>query len=500
MKILSREQIRAADAYTLAHEPISGLELMDRAAGKCAEWISEHYSPVKNIIIVCGTGNNGGDGLSIASQLEKKINASIYIVRHSDKASEDFTSQLKKCPVGIKRVEVSAVSQFAIEAKPSTLLIDALFGSGLNKPVEGLAAEVIGRMNSSGLPVISIDIPSGMFCDTVPAPGQKNIVKAAHTLTFQTPKLSFLFSESGEYTGAFTVLDIGLDKKFIGSQQSKDHYITAEDVKEIYLPRKKFSHKGTYGHALLAAGSYGKTGAAILAAKACLHTGAGLTTVHVPRCGIAPLQAAVPEAMCRPDEHEYHITSGVDVEKHNAIGIGPGIGTDKQTANVLKLLIQNSKLPLVLDADALNILSENRTWLSFLPKGSILTPHPKEFERLTEKTSGSAERVKLLREFSFRHSVYVVLKGAHTAIACPDGNVWFNSTGNPGMAKGGSGDALTGIITSLLAQHYSPPDACILGVYLHGLAGDIAASQFSQEAMTAMDLIECIGEAWKMLE
>ena len=327
----------------------------------------------------------------------------------------------------------------------------------------------------------------------------KNIINATFTLSFQVPKLAFFFADNAKYVGDFFVLNIGLDEGFIASQKSPNNFVTQDMMLPLLKHRERFSHKGTYGHALLIAGCYGKIGAAMLAAKACLRAGVGLLTVHVPDCGYNILQTSVPEAMVSVDEHDSQFTGIKDIGKYNVIGVGPGIGQEADTANGLKFLIQNAKLPLVIDADALNILAENKTWLSFLPKGSILTPHPGEFARLAGKQDNNYQTHLAQIEFARKHQVYLILKGAYTAIATPAGEVYFNSTGNPGMATAGSGDTLTGIITGLVAQGYSSFEASVLGVYLHGLAGDIAANELGQEALIAEDITNNLGRAFKHL-
>ena len=511
MKILSSEEIRQADAYTIKNEPIRSIDLMERAAHECVKWMTcspafLHKEKVAKprINIFCGLGNNGGDGLAIARLLsQKKFKVEVFIIRHSQKCSADFLAnekRLKKIK-NIKIQSITSASQLAtLNIQPGTILIDAIFGTGLNKPVEGLAAEAIHFINQQKGFVISIDIPSGLFSDTNSS-GEKNaIVHAAHTLTFQTPKLAFLFPENEKFVGDFSVLNIGLDENFISSLPSRNYFVTARDIKKIVRTRNKFSHKGTFGHALIIAGSYGKMGACVLASRACLTAGAGLVTVHIPKCGYAILQTTNPEVMTETDSAENYISDNIKTEKYNAIGIGPGIGTEKETQNAFKALIQNSSVPLVIDADALNILSENKTWISFLPKNSILTPHPGEFRRLVGEADNSFENLKLQKEFSFKHGIYLVLKGAYTCITCPDGETFFNSTGNPGMATAGSGDVLTGIITGLIAQGYDPKKACVLGVYLHGLAGDTAAENLSEESLIARNIIQFLPGAFKKIQ
>lgn len=501
MKILTAAQVKEADAYTIKHEPVASIDLMERAAARCVEWLLKKTDPADPVYVYCGKGNNGGDGLAIARMLaEKNYAVHVFIIEHSDKSSDDFAANEQR----LKRVKgtelhyVHSVAEMDVPVEGG-IALDAIFGSGLNKPVEGFVAEVIDKLNRSGARIIAIDIPSGLFTEDNSRTKRENIIRAAHTLTFQVPKLAFMFPENSSFVGDFTVLDIGLDKDFLAQLTSKEYFITKEDVAELVGARGKFSHKGTYGHALLIAGSYGKMGAAVLAGRGCLRAGPGLVTMHVPACGYTVIQTALPEAMTSIDDSEQHLSKAPAQGAYTAVGIGPGIGKDEQTQSMLKLLIQNSSLPLILDADALNILGENKTWISFLPAGSILTPHPKEFERLAGGWRNDNDRHALLRNFAVKHNVHVVLKGAHTAIASPNGNVYFNSTGNPGMAKGGSGDVLTGVITGLMARGYVSLEACMLGVYLHGLAGDFAAEALSEEAMTAADITSYMADAWKCL-
>ncbi|HEY6162996.1 MAG TPA: NAD(P)H-hydrate dehydratase [Bacteroidia bacterium] len=503
MKLLTTAQLREADAYTIANEPVDSIDLMERAASACAGWIARNFSGHHRFAIFCGTGNNGGDGLAIARMLDEKGNrVEVFIVRYSDKASAGFLENEKRLKDHRDIIVHEVQDKFSfssINHQPSTIIIDCIFGSGLNKAVGGPAADVIHHINLTGRPVIAIDIPSGLFGEDNSENDRKNIVRANYTLTFQQPKLAFLFPSNAEFVGEFIVIDIGLDEKFLAGQSTRYFFVGMENARSIYRPRKKFAHKGDNGNVLLAVGGYGKMGAAVMSARACLRAGAGLLTVFIPKCGYEIMQASLPEAMVVTSEEENMIAGKISGNKYDAIGVGPGIGKEEETKNALKRLIQDSPVPLVLDADALNILSENKTWLGFLPASSILTPHPKEFERLAGKWSNDEERLKMQVEFAVKHGVYVVLKGAHTSISCPDGEVYFNSTGNPGMAKGGSGDVLTGIITALFAQGYDAKQSAVLGVFIHGLAGDIAASKFSQEAMLAGDMIECLGSAFSEL-
>ncbi|HXB42172.1 MAG TPA: NAD(P)H-hydrate dehydratase [Bacteroidia bacterium] len=502
MKILSAQQIREADTYTIAHEPVSSIDLMERAAKACALRIAEITHPDSIYLIFCGKGNNGSDGLAIARLLaEMKRKAEVFIINHNDNASEDFSTNLKRLEkhgsVKIHNVEghaelVSASVSGRIEK--NIFIIDALLGTGLNKPVEGLLAETIELINSSVLSVVAIDIPSGLFCDEKPT--HKRIIRAGKTLSFQRPKFTFLFNDFAQYVGEFEILDIGLNEEFIELQTSDYFFLHSEDIHALLKPRQRFSHKGSYGHALLLAGSTGKTGAAVIAAKACLRSGAGLLTAHLPSSACAIMQTALPEAMVNADENADIISSLPKNQNFSAIAMGPGTGTSKETAQALKLLIQNAPAPMVLDADALNILAENKTWVSFLPPGTILTPHPKEFDRLCGAHTSDFERLQTARQFAQKNNLIIVLKSAFTTIVLPDKKVFFNSTGNPALAKGGSGDALTGIILGLLSQSYSPENAAIIAVFIHGYAADLYIQKNSAQSMLVSDLIELLPKAF----
>ncbi len=502
MKILPIERVREADDYTIKNEPVKSIDLMERAATECYKWIQKNIKKKQTIKIFCGLGNNGGDGLGVARLLaDKKYKIELFIVRYSDKCSKDFKINFERISdyKNIRIIDIKENDKLP-EINKNDIVIDALFGSGLSKPVKGFIANVIENINKSKAIIISIDMPSGLFSDVSSLGIDGAIIKADYTLSFQFPKFAFMFPENDKYVGHWYVLPIGLHPEFIKSVKVKNFYLEKEDCIEILKTRNKFAHKGNFGHALLISGSYGKMGAAVLASKACLRAGVGLLTTHIPAKGNDILQISVPEAMVSIDMCENYFSEVPDLAMFNAIGVGPGIGQEKQTQNALKLLIQNSGVPIVFDADAINILGENKTWIPFIPKHSIFTPHPKEFERLVGKANNDFERNKLQLEFSFKYQVYVVLKGANTAITTPLGNTYFNSTGNPGMATGGSGDVLTGIILGLLTQKYTSLEACVLGVYIHGLAGDIAASKVGEEALIAGDLVKYMGKAFKKIK
>ncbi len=502
IKILPIEKVREGDNYTIEHEPIASINLMERAAKRLSGWINKNIKTATKINIVCGPGNNGGDGLALARSLaDKDYFTEVYLYNPKGELSTDNETNLNRLQ-RVKEVKIHTIENEGDlpEFSSGEVIIDALFGSGLAREVTGLPAKIIDRINSSGSFVISIDSPSGLFSDKTSDSKNNAIVRADYTLTFQFPKLGFMFADNAPYMGKWEVLNIRIHDDFINKAATKDFYLQREDIQGIIKSRQKFSHKGHFGHALLVSGAYGKMGAAVLASRACLRTGAGLLTTHIPKLGYDILQTAVPEAMTSLDESDECFTQIKDIQHYQAIGTGPGIGTDKQTQNALKLLIQNSSNPILFDADAINILAENKTWISFVPKNSIFTPHPKEFERLTGKTSNDFETLEKQKEFSVKYGVYVVLKGAHTCISTPEGNAFFNSTGNPGMATAGSGDVLTGIILGLLSQSYSPFNACLIGVYLHGLAGDVAADEQGWESLIASDIIKHIGTAYNQLK
>lgn len=500
VQILSAEQIRAWDQYTIQHEPIASIDLMERAASRCAAWVQQQRLPSNRILIFCGKGNNGGDGLAMARLLlHLPYEVSVFVLESEKPGSADFETNLgrlqnlSKCGVCLLRS-----SDDLPIIQPTDVVIDALFGSGLNKPAEGLAAQLIRHMNHAGACVVSIDLPSGLFMNK--SSQGLAVVKAKATLTFQCQKLALLVQENAAFVGEVVVLDIGLHPDFLKTIDVSFRLLQKDFVGSLFKPRQRFSHKGSFGHALLVGGSYGKMGAMVLATKACLGAGAGLTTALVPGCGCTVLQTTAPEAMTLADEEERHLVNlPDDVERFTSVGIGPGMGTEADTQKLLSFIIRRYRKPVVLDADALNCLAKNPDWLSQLSPHSVLTPHPKEFDRLFGKHETDFARLRTAREKSAMLSIIVVLKSHHSFIALPDGTCYFNSTGNAGMAKGGSGDVLTGLLTSLLAQGYAPTEAALLGVYLHGWAGDVAAEKFSKEAMLPSQTVDCFGAIFKQL-
>ena len=502
MKIFTAPQIRECDAYTIKEAQIPSIELMERAATKCMAWIRDNCPRASLFVVLCGTGNNGGDGLAIARLLHNKgYGVKAFLLKINNELSPDCNTNLLR----LQRIDTELVTYveqetYITDLPPNIIILDAILGTGLSRPATGWVAAFINHVNQLPNTRIAIDIPSGLFADTLPVFDEStSIINATETLSFQFYKRSFLHPESAPFAGKIHILDIGLDKSFIANTHTQYSTIDNEDITAIYRPRIPYSHKGTYGSALIIGGSYGKIGAVALSAKAALRAGAGLVTALLPVCGYTILQTALPEAMCRTSGNQ-----GIEKidgwENNNAIGIGPGLGTDTLTAQALADFVDACKQPIVVDADALNLIAKQPELLGKLPKNSILTPHPKEFNRLFGANTNSMIQIDHARIQAMRYGIIIVLKNHHTAIISPEGECWYNMTGNAGMATGGAGDVLTGIITGLMAQGYQPINAAIIGVYIHGLAGDFAAKQLSQEAMIAGDIIEFLGKSFLFIQ
>jgi hydroxyethylthiazole kinase-like uncharacterized protein yjeF len=501
MEILSAEQIRAWDEYTMQHEPIASIDLMERAAASCLTWLERAGYLDRPFSIYCGKGNNGGDGLALARMLALlDCSVTVHILEFGNIGTQDFQDNLARLHATPVEVRFVQGPEHFHPIPPEDILIDALLGSGLNRRLEGVTEQLVEHLNGAGNEIVSIDIPSGLFVSR--SSKGNTVVRATHTLSFQVYKPAFLMPENEGWVGEVHILDIGLHPGFLlqAGAGGESELLDPAIIEAIYKPRKSFAHKGNFGHALLVAGSYGKMGAALLAARACLRAGSGLLTCDIPGCGYGILQTALPEAMLVMDPDErIHTTLPPGLDKYSVVGIGPGLGQDKPTVTFFRTLLQQYKKPMVVDADALNILAAHRELFALLPPYSILTPHPKEFERLFGASQDDYARCEKAREQARRLGVIIVLKGHYSLIAMPGGSSYFNSTGNPGMAKGGSGDVLTGILTALLGQSYSPGEAALLGVYLHGLAGDLAAATHSQESMLPSDLTDHLGKAFQII-
>ena len=497
MKILNQSQIQEADRQTIRMEPIESIDLMERAAKTCFKWICQRYNMDQKLTLLCGTGNNGGDGLALYRMLrQKKYTCTVFEFELGKIPSHDYN--LNKSKIAEKNFK-ELTSESLSKIQKDEVIIDALLGTGLNRPVEGSLKRIIQVLNEMPNTILSIDIPTGLFSDFNHENQPNGIVQATHTLCFQMPKLAFLLPEYGEKSGHFHLLDIGILPSYLEKVCTPYHYLTAEKAKIHFKAPKKFDHKGSNGNHLLIAGSEGKMGAAILAARAALRTGVGKLSVLTPKCGIDILQNTIPEAIIEIN-HGINSISGYYRLNYNTISIGPGMGTNSEAKKYLESVLTSSSAQMVIDADAINIIAEHPKLKEILPKNTIITPHPKEFERLVGSWKTEQEKLKLLIQFSVNHNIICILKGAHSAIALPDGNIWFNSSGNPAMATAGTGDVLTGIIGGLLAKGYPPIEASLVGVFAHGYSADILCESISPAFMLASDLINGLNSVWRKFE
>jgi NAD(P)H-hydrate epimerase len=495
MRILSVNEIQSAEQLYFKSTGTPTFELMQRAADTFAQKLTTIANPLHKIAVIAGTGNNGGDGVGVGLYMHQQgYKVEIYVTDTAGTPSADFKQYLQLAQAA--GMVIRETDNFPADLK-ADIIVDALFGIGLKRPLDGRLGKLVEDLNKHTALKVALDMPSGLLADEH-TPGHK-VVQAQYTFSFQWPKLAFMMPENGKYVGHFEILDIGIGTYATELSSHQNYFTTLDDIKKIYKPRQKFSHKGTYGHALLVAGSLGKMGAAVLAARACLHSGVGLVTMHIPRCGYEIAQIAVPEAMCQIDEGKKHISSPITLGSCNAIGIGPGLGMEENTAKALAHLLGKNMKPAVIDADGLNLAAKYPGLHKRIPVQSILTPHPKEFERLAGKSANDFEVMERLRNYAKHHRWVVLIKGPHTCICTPDGTMHFNSTGNPGMATAGSGDVLTGIITSLVAQDYTPEESAIMGVYLHGLAGDLAKADHHEAYLTAGEIIKYLGKAFQMI-
>ena len=497
MKIFTAKQTQKADAFTIQNEPISSINLMERASLQVFLWLQETFQKETHFDVFCGPGNNGGDGLAIARMLvDAEFSVKVWCI-NAGKCSVDFQINHKRLEA--VTVEVEDVDETNYQKVQTTgVIIDAIFGSGLSRSVTGWIGDLIQKLNFQSSPKVSIDIASGLFSENNDE--NKGIIfQPDHTLTFELEKLAFQFPENQQFIGGLKVLSIGLHSDFISNEKT-DYFITDEfTVKLMHKKGNSFAYKNTFGHALLVTGSTGKMGASVLCSKACLKSGAGLVTAHIPKNGNQILQVSVPEVMTISDSSLDSVSDKIDISSYQFVGVGPGLGQSKDVLIVLINILAQSKNAVVIDADAINVLADHSELIQTVPDGSIFTPHLGEWRRLVGEWQGAHHRLKLAKEFCATHKVFVVLKGAKSAVVCPDGEVYFNSTGNPGMATAGSGDVLTGILTGLLAQGYPSKQAAILGVYIHGLAGDFALQNGSRESVIASDIIDQLGSAFQTI-
>ncbi|NPD91926.1 NAD(P)H-hydrate dehydratase [Xylanibacter muris] len=502
MKIFTSAQIRELDKYTIDNEPVKSIDLMERASRAITRAITEEWSNETPVVVFAGPGNNGGDALAVSRMLaEAGYKTTVYLFNISSHLSEDCATNKARL---IESKKVRDFTEVTLEFDPpkleaGTLVVDGLFGAGLNKPLAGGFASLVKYINASPAKVVSIDMPSGLIPEDNTYNVRANIIRADLTLTLQNKKLAFMFPENQPFIGRLKVLDIRISQEAMDATEAQYTILEENMIRPLIKKRNPFAHKGNMGHALLIAGNYGMGGAAILATKACFRAGAGKVTVHTPRYNNVMMQISVPEAVVQLDKEETAFTEPVDTEDFDALGIGPGLGQSEPTSIALIAQLRRANCPIVADADALNILGNRRAWIQQLPKGIIMTPHPKEFDRMNGNSADSYERLSKAVSTAKHLQAYILLKGHYSALCLPDGHVIFNPTGNAGMATAGSGDVLTGIITALLARGYKQAEACILGMYLHGLAGDLAAKKLGMESLMAGDIIEHIPAAFNYL-
>lgn len=498
MKILTPDQVYQADKFTIKKQEINADELMERAAVGLFNWLHHRLEGAPVMIrLFCGIGNNGGDGIALARHLlDHGYHIEVYVVNYSEKRSPEFLKNLERLKDRKIWPEFMDENSELPPISDKDIVVDAIFGIGLNRPPAPWVGELIRHINASGAFTLAVDVPSGMFADKRSEEGM--IINANYALAIQSPKIGFFLPDMGKYVESWDVIEIGLDLGFIADLETTYEYVQLQDIRPWHKARKRFSHKGTYGHSLVIGGSKGKIGAIRLTAEACLKAGSGMVTAMVPQCGYIPLQSSLPEVMVLTDKEEEKLSKIETELEPDAVGIGPGMGTSDATISAMGKFLDRYKGPLVVDADGLNILAKEPAYLEKLPPGSILTPHPKELERLIGAWKDDCQKLEMAKAFSKTHKCVLVLKGSYT-ITIYDDKGFVNSTGNPGMATAGSGDVLTGMITALLAQGYSPERAAVMGVYLHGLSADLKVSDTGFEALVASDVIRGLGAAYLYL-
>ena len=502
MKIFTTENIRNIDRITIEEEGISSMELIHRVAEGVVNEILSRWNPSKPTMVFAGAGNNGADALIVAKLLIEAGSKPHVVLINVE--GNSLSRDCRECRDELMRMGNVDMTEIVHQANippltPDHLVVDGLFGTGLRRPLEGGYMAMARYINESGATVVSIDVPSGLFGDWNTGVLARNVVHADLTVTVQFPRLAFFMADNAPLIGEWRTIDIGLSRRAAEQTQTKVSLIEREDVRRVLKRRPQFSSKADFGHALLFAGCYGMMGAAVLAARGALRAGVGKLSVHAPRCGFGVLQTAVPEALFLPDHTENVISDMTPRVNYTALGVGPGIGTNDATRGALETLIKSIKRPMVIDADALNIIARNQALIDHIAPGSILTPHASEFDRIFGSQASAEKRLLKALEVSHNYKLIIVLKGHYSATVRPDGKVFFNSTGSPAMATAGSGDVLTGIITSLMAQGYKSEIAATAGVFIHGLAGDIAAGKEGEYGTTAADIAAATGKAIRMI-
>lgn len=504
MKIFPSKVIKELDTATCEMQRINSIDLMERAATAVSCEIISRFLPTQRIVVIAGPGNNGGDALAVARMLIEQgyRKVEIFLFNINNRLSHDCEEERKRLITSFEDVDFTEITKEFVPPylSPSDVVIDGLFGAGLKEPLQGGFKALVRYINESGAYTISIDVPSGLFGEwNTGSTNPRDVIHANLTFAFSFPRISFFFEENAEITGQWKVIDIEHDKDKIREIPTNFYYMEERSVVKALRVRNPFSGKRDFGSLMIMAGSMGMMGAAVLASKAALRTGAGLVTVHSARCGLNVLQTAVWEAMFEPDKNDRFITDMRLHHPHKAVIAGPGIGTYDETLNALEGLIKNARTPLLLDADALNCISKRPALLTMIPPMTIITPHIGEFDRLFGEQPTAEDRLRKAIEMAQYYNIIIVLKGHFTAIVRPDGRVYFNSTGNPGMATAGAGDVLSGVIASFLAQGYKPELAATIGVYIHGMAGDMAADEKGEYGLVASDIIHYIPKAIKTL-
>ncbi|MEW6715121.1 MAG: NAD(P)H-hydrate dehydratase [Nitrospirota bacterium] len=526
LKVTTSKEMQDIDRIAIGKYGIAGALLMERAGLAVVSMINRVFfvgSGHPTVIILCGGGNNGGDGMVIARLLHNQgRDVKVFLAsKPADLEGDARLNYIAAIKFGVKIYPVNKFlfSRFS-QLISNLVIVDALLGTGLSKEVRASLSDVIKKINRMSSPVVSVDIPSGISSDTGQIMG--SAVKARHTVTFGLPKRGHFLYPGAEYTGNLHIAEIGFPRNLLESKKINVSLVQRSDALSLIPKRPAYSHKGTYGHVLLIAGSRGKTGAALMAAKACLRTGAGLVTIGIPETLVNAFQSRVTEEMILPlpDKGDGTLAlKAADVilefikKKANVLAIGPGLSVDEEISKLACLLISKSRVPLVIDADGINAIAGKPGFLKKSMSPVILTPHSGEMARLMKqgswdrghgseyalRTNIENDRINIAIAFAKRTNTYLVLKGAPTVTATPDGDAFINSTGNPGMAKAGTGDVLTGVISSLLAQGLSPRDASVLGVYMHGHIGDIMAEKKGKHSLIASDMINAIPSVFKSI-
>lgn len=501
MKLFTTDEIRAIDRYTIENDDVTSLDLIERVAEGVADEIASRWRPNKPTIVFAGPGNNGADALASARLLyERGFRPEIYLFNiGGDKLSTDCIATRDHLLADFPDIHFCEVrTKFTMpDMTANHLIIDGLFGSGLHEELKGGFKTLVQNINEQNATVVSIDIPSGMFGDWNPQLVNRNTIHAKLTLAIQFPRLSFFLADNAELVGEWKVLDIGLSERAIATSPANFCLIEKRDVHRRLRHRKEFTSKADFGSAVIYAGSYGMMGAAVLAARGALRAGVGKLTINSPKCGNMILQSSVPEALFRYNRNDFNIVDIHPERDFNAIATGPGLGTDERTVKALEDFLASINQPVILDADALNCIALKPAMLNNIPVLSIITPHAGEFDRLFGPQPSSEARLRKAIEMAKHYNILIILKGRYTAIVRPDGKVYFNSSGCPAMATAGSGDVLTGVLASILAQGYQPELASIIAVYIHGLAGEMAAAEHGEYGVTAGDIADNIGRAIK---